>query len=1004
MAEIDDVRAAIERAADVGDVQEVRRLEPRYRELQARTGQLPRVGQFQPATVEEYRLANRATELSRQGNAQQARDVLFELAARRAARQDARRGDAVARANAARSGANQALFNVGSYAAAARGAVEDAVRGREGPSFGGRLRAQSIYEEEVRRANPYSAAAGTGAGIVATLPVGGAATSAVVRAASQAAPRASAAIGARLAPVAPASRIGETARVSEVARRGGRTGQILRGSARVAIPSAAGGAVYGAAEGGARAGTVEGAAEGAGTGAALGAGAGVALRGVAAAAEPVVAPIVRRVSENAGVQAIAARLKQSPQQIERSVDDFERVVGTQPAFVEVVEPRGAADVRTLVSRSSSSTERAGLTGEALRDARPADLGRSIQAGNQPVSAVGVKADANEGFSRVMRRVENAPVTLNDAQLRLLNDQAIRGLYNDPQGSLGDTGQRIQSALARKQAANAARAEASRATQAVTQNRQEIDRLRDAIADMDKAGDRVRARQRLAALRQQDTRLRQAAARASAAARTAAAEAAKPVVLTIREIDSIRQGLRNYGEAGNRFGMFDLSNKVRQIARNAGAPGQLYERGLRDLSSALSRADGINAGSRVVSSSGDAEAMALARGAGSPDFVAAPLRAGAQEGVRTALEERAIRGPSQAAALAESLSNDTGLQRGISEVLGPQEGQRLAELGQVAARASDNLRQATPARARTVDQDTRDTTRRGAAAAVILSGRSGGAFQAGTFTELLSSLDVDERAANQIAELAYDPTKIRQLIAMLKKYTGSQERARQLAEQIVARIPLAAGQAATAATGSPDTTEAAGQVPYTPGAPPEEVTATSFEPVAPEEIADEYLQRLAEIESGGDPGAQAATSSAAGLFQFVESTWLATMAKHGQSLGLGPYFDERGRPINAQARQAILDLRFDPEVATLAARALTADNYAALANTLGREPTPGELYAAHFAGVGGAKRLINAAEAGDNQSAAAIMPQAAEANPAIFYDGDRALTAEQVLQSFEEKWN
>src|SRR6185369_3529777 len=57
----------------------------------------------------------------------------------------------------------------------------------------------------------------------------------------------------------------------------------------------------------------------------------------------------------------------------------------------------------------------------------------------------------------------------------------------------------------------------------------------------------------------------------------------------------------------------------------------------------------------------------------------------------------------------------------------------------------------------------------------------------------------------------------------------------------------------------------------------------------------YLLATAQVESNLNPNAQAGTSSAKGLFQFTEQTWLATLKEQGTPLGYGPY-------ANAIARQ------------------------------------------------------------------------------------------------------
>ena len=65
-----------------------------------------------------------------------------------------------------------------------------------------------------------------------------------------------------------------------------------------------------------------------------------------------------------------------------------------------------------------------------------------------------------------------------------------------------------------------------------------------------------------------------------------------------------------------------------------------------------------------------------------------------------------------------------------------------------------------------------------------------------------------------------------------------------------------------------------------------------------------------------------TSSAAGLFQFVEQTWLATLKQHGAKYGYARYSelitkgtDGRYRVAGAEARKAVMDLRMDPHAAS-----------------------------------------------------------------------------------------
>jgi transglycosylase-like protein with SLT domain len=165
----------------------------------------------------------------------------------------------------------------------------------------------------------------------------------------------------------------------------------------------------------------------------------------------------------------------------------------------------------------------------------------------------------------------------------------------------------------------------------------------------------------------------------------------------------------------------------------------------------------------------------------------------------------------------------------------------------------------------------------------------------------------------------------------------------------------------------------------------------------------YLLATAQVESGLNPHAGASTSSARGLFQFVEQTWLGTIKKAGPTLGYGRYADAITRTASGHyevqdpaLRSEILKLRNNPTVNAVMAGAFTKANASYLAQKLGREPSEGELYIAHFLGAGGAARLISEAASNPNATAATAFGNAATANPSIFYD-HRTGTARTVAQ-------
>jgi hypothetical protein len=162
----------------------------------------------------------------------------------------------------------------------------------------------------------------------------------------------------------------------------------------------------------------------------------------------------------------------------------------------------------------------------------------------------------------------------------------------------------------------------------------------------------------------------------------------------------------------------------------------------------------------------------------------------------------------------------------------------------------------------------------------------------------------------------------------------------------------------------------------------DTTGTSFE----------YLLATAKMESDFNPTAGASTSSAHGLYQFIDQTWLGTVKEAGAQLGYGNYADAITKSPSGgysvsdpAARTAIMKLRDDPVASSAMAGLLTQSNSFQLTGKIGRRPTDNELYMAHFMGVGGAAKLISSAEDTPQASGAALFPNAAAANRSIFYD-------------------
>jgi len=162
------------------------------------------------------------------------------------------------------------------------------------------------------------------------------------------------------------------------------------------------------------------------------------------------------------------------------------------------------------------------------------------------------------------------------------------------------------------------------------------------------------------------------------------------------------------------------------------------------------------------------------------------------------------------------------------------------------------------------------------------------------------------------------------------------------------------------------------------------TGTSFD----------FLLRTAARESAFDPTAKASTSSARGLFQFIDTTWLTMMKEEGPRFGLSQYAGaiektDGGRYVvhDPAKRAQILALRDNPTISALMAGALASRNAEYLGTSMGRPPSSGELYIAHFLGASGARKLISLAQNQPAYSAARAFPDAARANRTIFYRRD-----------------
>ncbi len=175
----------------------------------------------------------------------------------------------------------------------------------------------------------------------------------------------------------------------------------------------------------------------------------------------------------------------------------------------------------------------------------------------------------------------------------------------------------------------------------------------------------------------------------------------------------------------------------------------------------------------------------------------------------------------------------------------------------------------------------------------------------------------------------------------------------------------------------------------------------------------YLVNQAKAESSFNPSAKAKTSSASGLFQFIEKTWLSMVKKHGDKYGLEKWSNQidikNGQPTvdSPSVKNAILNLRNDAEVASNMAAELAKDNQTYLKHHVRGFETASstDLYLAHFLGANGAARFINAMNETPEKTAHTIFKKEAAVNKGVFFDSQtgNARSLKDVYAFFESKF-
>jgi hypothetical protein len=136
-----------------------------------------------------------------------------------------------------------------------------------------------------------------------------------------------------------------------------------------------------------------------------------------------------------------------------------------------------------------------------------------------------------------------------------------------------------------------------------------------------------------------------------------------------------------------------------------------------------------------------------------------------------------------------------------------------------------------------------------------------------------------------------------------------------------------------------------------------------------------------VESGGNPNARNPNSSATGAGQFISQTWLDTIKAARPDL------------VQGKTDAELLALRTDPQLSREMTEAYANQNQAILTKN-GLPVTPGSTYLAHFAGPGGAVKVL---QSDPNAPVESVLgPAAVQANPFL-----RGMTV-QGLQAWADK--
>jgi len=178
----------------------------------------------------------------------------------------------------------------------------------------------------------------------------------------------------------------------------------------------------------------------------------------------------------------------------------------------------------------------------------------------------------------------------------------------------------------------------------------------------------------------------------------------------------------------------------------------------------------------------------------------------------------------------------------------------------------------------------------------------------------------------------------------------------------------------------------------------------------------FLMELARVESSFNPAARAPKSTATGLFQFMDYSWIEAIRKYGANYGLKDYATrvkliddgEQGQPSMTYdpLQLEVLALRLNPRLSTLLAAENIKRNKRNLSSRLRRKLGRTDLYLSHFFGLSGAVKFLETLNEKPASTAGELFPKAVAArNRDIFQSWQKQpRTVAEVYQWFDSKFN